>query len=88
MKHIIASLLLLFSATISASQSIQWQRPVTCYTVDVFTATMKEFKMKMSFAYDTPYGVMGGADNGTIFIIYVYEKKENKVCIYAESEAT
>lgn len=85
MKHILAAALLCIASVVSAQQT-QWQRPVPCYDVATFLSVMKEMRMKLSFAYDTPYGVMGGVDNGINFLIYEYVKKENMICVYAEVE--
>lgn len=72
-------------ATTSHAQQVH-QRPVTCYDVSPFIATMKEMKMQTRFSYDTQYGVMAHADNGVNFIVFEYVKSINKFCVYAEVE--
>ena len=42
--------------------------------------------MQIRFTYDTEYGVMSHADNGSSFIVFEYVKSLNKFCIYAEVE--
>lgn len=41
--------------------------------------------MEPTQKFDTEYGVLGIAANGTHFIVYEYMKKENVICILAEA---